>query len=141
MIEILDNDWKKGVSFLVVDDEAHIRQLVVTFLRKEGFVGSVYEASDGKSAFELFGQKEVDCIICDWHMPQLNGVEFIGKVKETYANRHPAIMMVTGYASLLEDENFLKLGVDEYLLKPFTSSDFKQKLDKIKERLKGHTCP
>lgn len=134
------SQWKEAVSFLIVDDEAHIRHLVMTFLKKEGFTGPVYEANNGKSALDIFGQKEVNCIICDWHMPELNGVEFIGKVKEVYANRHPAIMMVTGYASLLDNEEFLKLGVDEYLLKPFTSSDFKQKLDKIQERLKGHSC-
>ncbi len=130
--------WKETVSFLIVDDEAHIRHLVTTFLKKEGFTGPIYEATDGASALEVFSQNQVHCIICDWHMPQLNGVEFIGKVKEKYASRHPAIMMVTGYASLLDDQEFLRLGVDAYLLKPFTSSDFKQKLENIQERLKGH---
>jgi CheY-like chemotaxis protein len=132
------NLWKAAVSFLIVDDEDHIRHLVTTFLKKEGFTGPIYEATDGACALEVFGQKEVNCIICDWHMPQLNGVEFIGKVRRGYVNKHPAIMMVTGYASLLDNEEFLKLGVDEYLLKPFTSSDFKQKLEKLQERLKDH---
>ncbi len=128
--------WKSTVRFLVVDDEDVIRKLVVSRLKKEGYKGIIHEASDGKAALDIFFEKEIDCIVCDWNMPNLSGIDFVAKVRQGIASENLAILMVTGESLMGKVEEALEQGVDDYLIKPFTPEDFKRKVDKVLEKIK-----
>jgi two-component system, chemotaxis family, chemotaxis protein CheY len=137
MANIEQNEaWKSAVRFLVVDDEVAIRKLVVSRLKKDGYKGIIHEAGDGKEALEIFYDKEVDCIICDWNMPNLSGIEFVEKVRQGIASENLAILMVTGESIMGKVEQALEQGVDDYLVKPFTPEDFKRKIDKVLEKIR-----
>jgi DNA-binding response OmpR family regulator len=137
-METNDNrdSWKYSVRFLVVDDEVPVRKLIINRLKKEGYNGITFEASDGKEALDIFYEKDVDCIISDWNMPGINGIEFVEKVRNSVAAENLAIIMVTAESSMGKMEQAIESGIDDYLVKPFTPEDFKRKIDKALEKIK-----
>lgn len=128
--------WKNSVRFLIVDDEQPIRKLVMGRLKQEGFKGMMFEASNGEDALNIYLEKEIDVIICDWNMPKLSGIEFVEKVRRGAGAENLAILMVTGESVMGKIEQALEQGVDDYLVKPFAPEDFKRKIDKIMVRIK-----
>ena len=70
----------EGACVLVVDDEAPIRRFLRTSLNAHGY--QVIEAADGSSALEEFSAAKPDLIILDLGLPDVDGVELIGRVRE-----------------------------------------------------------
>ncbi len=116
---------------LVVDDSAVMRKIISRSYREAGYSGEIVEAEDGKDALEKFQKDKFDLIICDWIMPNMSGLEFVKRVRASEFGRRIPILMITSQGTLGKMEEALKAGVDEYIVKPFTSADLKQKLDKI----------
>ena len=77
-------------------------------------------------------QKQVpDIILTDINMPQLNGIQLASLVRETYPQVH--LVFLTGYDDFDYALSAVKLGVDDYLLKPFSRQDIEEMLGKIKQ--------
>lgn len=103
-------------KILVVDDESRMRKLVKDFLVKSGYL--VIEAESGDQALDYFYEdKEIELIILDIMMPGMNGWEVCKEIRET--SKVPIVMLT---AKGEEDDELLgyKLGVDEYITKPFS---------------------
>ncbi|MCM8824499.1 MAG: response regulator [Candidatus Omnitrophica bacterium] len=132
-----DKNLKSLINFLVVEDDEAVRQLIVRRLRMEDFSGSIYEASDGQEALKIFSEQEIDIIICDWRIPLLNGIDFVNRVRSTYNSSKVAIIMMSAETEMDKIELALNYGVDDYLTKPFTTQDFREKLKKAIEKIKG----
>jgi len=119
-----------NMKVLVVDDFATMRRIVKNILKQIGFT-NIIEAEDGKSALKMLQSEKFDLIMCDWNMPEMPGIELLGKVRADEQLKGIPFVMVTAEA---QKENILeavKAGVNSYIVKPFTAEIVDQKLKKL----------
>jgi two-component system response regulator YesN len=115
---------------LVVDDEPFIRKGIVTLISfSELGIGEVMEASNGLDALEKVRSFEPQILLCDINMPKLNGLEFAKIVKEE--KPWIKIGMITGYDYFEYAKQALKIGVEDYILKPVSKQDVYEVLVKL----------
>ncbi|MBR6323095.1 MAG: response regulator transcription factor [Lachnospiraceae bacterium] len=104
------------IKILMVDDEDRMRKLVNDFLSREGY--QVIEAADGEQALKkFFDDKEIKLVILDVMMPKLDGY---GVLKEIRQYSQVPVMMLTAKGEEQDELQGFKLGVDEYVVKPFS---------------------
>lgn len=119
-----------GFKILVVDDESRMRKLVKDFLVKEDFV--VLEAGDGQEALDVFfDNKDIALIVLDVMMPKLDGWEVC---KEIRSQSKVPIIMLTAKSDERDELLGFKLGVDEYISKPFSPKILVARIEAILRR-------
>ena len=118
------------MRFLVVDDSATMRRIIVNSLSRVGF-NDVVEAEDGASALTKFAEGGIDFIITDWNMPQMSGVEFARAVRGRPDGATTPILMVTTRSAREDILAAVEAGVNNYVLKPFTPPVLKEKIDAV----------
>nr|MBF0223034.1 response regulator [Desulfobulbaceae bacterium] len=101
-------------TILLVDDEAIIRKTMASKLKDEGF--TILCAGSGTEAIELLPKQTVHMVITDLMMEGMNGIEVLKKVKNH--NQEIAVIILTGYGELTSAIDALRLGAEDYLLKP-----------------------
>jgi two-component system, OmpR family, response regulator len=99
---------------LIVDDDAHIRELARVFLQDAGF--DIYEASDGVDALSRLETIKVEMVILDIMMPNMDGWELCRQLRESY---DIPILMLTAKGETTDKLQGFQLGTDDYLVKPF----------------------
>jgi DNA-binding response OmpR family regulator len=102
---------------LVVEDEAHIRELVSLHLRLERAVP--VEAEDGRAALDLARQRRFDLVILDLMLPGLDGLTVCRAIRKDSPNRSTPILMLTARREETDKVLGLDSGADDYLTKPF----------------------
>lgn len=124
---------------LVADDEDIIRKGIIRLLNKYDKIDVVAEAEDGEIALDLVEKMQIDVLFVDINMPFLNGLQFIEKVRGIQPNA--VVIIITGYDDFEYARQALRLGVNEYLLKPLMEDAFDHSIDNvikiIEERNKG----
>ena len=106
----------EDIKILVVDDEARMRKLVKDFLSIKGYI--VLEAQDGEEALKVFdANKDVKLILLDVMMPKMDGFEVLEAIRQY--SKVP-VMMLTARSEERDELEGYKLGVDEYITKPFS---------------------
>jgi CheY-like chemotaxis protein len=110
------------LRFLVIDDNAHMRQIVRTILHGFG-AREVLEAADGTAGLETFTQAHPDIVITDWVMPIFNGIELTQMIRQPGANHNPfvPIIMLTAYTEKSRVLAARDAGVTEFLAKPISA--------------------
>lgn len=125
-------------SILIVEDEYLVRQGICSLIDFEKFqIGKVAEAEDGRKAWELFQAQPFDIVLTDINMPKMNGIQLAQLIKEEQPNCH--LVFLTGYDEFDYALSALKLGADDYLLKPFSKADVEEILTKIQTKLAQDT--
>ena len=132
---------------LVVDDEEEIRKILSNILEKEGF--EVITASDGEQAMQKICFDTHDAVLLDVHMPGLNGMDVLKKIKSIDDNL--PVVLVTAYADTHQAVEAMKEGAYDYLAKPFDNNEIvwitsralaegklRRKLKSINDRYKGN---
>ncbi|MBS0274464.1 MAG: response regulator [Proteobacteria bacterium] len=106
------------LKILVVDDNQHMRKLVVAILQAFGTT-QIYEASNGTRALALM-REAPDVVILDWMMDEMNGIEFTREVRTSPASPNPyvPIIMLTGHTSAECVQQARDAGINEFLAKP-----------------------
>jgi two-component system chemotaxis response regulator CheY len=108
---------------LVVDDEESIRRIAVRSLTKAGY--EVVEAENGERAISALNAGDnplmVDAILCDIHMPKINGHDAIAYFRKQYPG--VPIVVLTGYPDVDRAVSLMKAGVMDYLVKPISKDD------------------
>jgi len=99
---------------LVVDDDAHIRELVRIFLEQEGL--DVYEASNGREALTKLQKVRADLVILDVMMPEMDGWELCRRLR--HGGDLP-LLILTAKGETGDKIKGFQLGTDDYLVKPF----------------------
>jgi two-component system chemotaxis response regulator CheY len=117
------------MKFLVVDDSLTMRRIIVNALQRIGYTDTV-EAGDGKEALEKF-DGTIGFVITDWNMPSMSGVEFARAVRSNSAGASVPILMVTTRGAREDIVAAVEAGVNNYILKPFTPSVLKEKIDRL----------
>ena len=102
---------------LVVEDEAHIRELVSLHLRLEHAVPT--EAADGNTGLDLARHRRFDLVILDLMLPGLDGVTVCRAIRRESANARTPILMLTARREESDKVLGLDSGADDYLTKPF----------------------
>lgn len=117
------------MKFLVVDDSATMRRIMINALQRIGYTDAV-EASDGSEALARF-DASISFIITDWNMPVMSGLEFARAVRATPSGQSVPILMVTTRGAREDIVTAVEAGVNNYILKPFTPSVLKEKIDRL----------
>ena len=100
---------------LAVDDEPNMRRLLEISLRQAGFIPVV--ASDGREALNIIKTQQIDLVISDLHMPIMNGLELLKAIRLEY--EHLPFIMVTAQGEIKTAVEAMKLGAEDYILRPF----------------------
>ena len=113
----------QSTKVLVVDDEFYSRKVVRTLLMAMG-VTHIYDADNGAKGLEVARAVAPDVILVDWEMPGMNGAAFSKEVRNPGGFPYPniPIIMLTGHSERWRVEEALRLGVNEYLLKPISGT-------------------
>jgi len=117
------------MKFLVVDDSATMRRIVINSLQRIGYQ-SVIEAEDGVAALKKLEEVSVDFVITDWNMPAMTGLELTKQIRQGAHARVP-ILMVTARSVREDILDALSAGVNNYIVKPFTPQVLREKIDAI----------
>lgn len=102
-------------KILIADDEQLMRQLVIDFLKPEGY--EILEASDGKEALEIYDKEHPDLILLDVMMPGYDGWTVCREIRR---ESMVPIMMLTAKGEEIDQLFAYDLGADEYITKPFS---------------------
>lgn len=115
------------MKVLIVDDSMAMRQIVKRTLKQAGFSGlDISEAADGQQAFEEVYQIDPDLILCDWNMPNMNGIEFLQKLRE---EQNPVKFGFVTTESTAEMRTLARETGAQFLIsKPFTAESFEKAL-------------
>ncbi|HWA89579.1 MAG TPA: response regulator [Rhizomicrobium sp.] len=107
------------LKLLVVDDNAHMRKLVVTILQAFGAL-QIYEADCGERAWVLLRDANPDVVVLDWMMEGMSGLEFTRQVRTSSQTPNPfvPIIMLTGHTHIDHVRLARDAGVNEFLAKP-----------------------
>lgn len=123
------------MKLLIVDDEPIIRRGIKKLIDFDALgIDEVIEATNGEQAFALFEEHTPDIILADINMPRMNGLEFAGKVKQT--RKATKIALITGYDYFDYAQKAIKVGVEDYILKPVSKEDIRQLLHKLVKEVK-----
>lgn len=122
------------ISILIVDDEERIRSVIKTYAENENY--KVFEASDGYEAVDIVEKEQIDVIILDIMMPKLDGFTTLSKIKEI---SETPVIMLSARAEEYDKLHGFKLGVDDYVTKPFSVKELMARIKVVVERNKTHT--
>jgi diguanylate cyclase (GGDEF)-like protein len=117
-------------KILVIEDEAHVREIVVEILTAEDF--TVIEANNGQVGVSLATQELPDLIICDVMMPALDGYGTIAELRKNPITQTIPVIFLTAKATKGDMRQGMNLGADDYLTKPFTRDEL---MDAVTARL------
>jgi DNA-binding response OmpR family regulator len=118
------------VRILIVEDERSLREALVELLTKRGFV--VETAADGLTAAERGAASEIDLVLLDLSLPRLDGVEVCRRLR--MARPALPILILTARGSEEERVKGLSAGADDYLTKPFGTSELLARIDALRRR-------
>jgi two-component system chemotaxis response regulator CheY len=117
------------MKFLVVDDSATMRRIVINSLQRIGF-NEVVEAGDGREALDQF-DASVKFVITDWNMPNMNGIDLARSLRARDDGKTVPILMVTTRSVREDIVAAVEAGVNNYIVKPFTPQVLKEKIDQL----------
>ena len=123
----------ENIKILVVDDEARMRKLVNDFLTKAGY--HVLEAADGEEALQVFyDNKDIALILLDVMMPKMDGWDVCREIR---TDSKVPIVMLTARSDEMDELLGFKLGVDEYISKPFSPKILVARVEALLRRAKN----
>ena len=119
-------------SVLVVDDEPTIGEVVSAYLRRAGYETRL--AADGYAALAAVAERSPDLIVLDLMLPGVDGLEVMRRVRER-PDRTSAIILLTARGGESERVTGLRLGADDYVVKPFSPAELVARVDAVLRRV------
>ena len=123
--------FEAAPHILVMEDDHSVARGLEMILSEEGY--TVNLADTGKLAMEAFRQKRFDLLVADLRLPDIDGMEVIKQVKTEKPETE--VIVITGYGTAAKAVEAMKLGVHDFLPKPFTEGQIKTAID---EALQEH---
>lgn len=117
---------------LVVEDEPEISVIIVSYLEAAGF--RTIWASDGDVAFTMHQQLNPDLILLDIKIPKRDGIDVLRDIRKI---SNTPIIMLTAMAEDIEKISALRLGADDYILKPFNTLEMVERVKAVLRRTQG----
>jgi len=119
-----------AIKVLVVDDQMSMRSLVRNGLQQIGMV-DISEAPDGEEGLRSLLVKPVNLVITDFNMPKLDGLGLLRAIRAHPPIKATAVIMLTGRADRELVQRAVQFGVNNYLAKPFTVGQLKEKIEAV----------
>jgi two-component system response regulator ResD len=124
-------DTSRG-SILVVDDEPTIGEIVSRYLRRAGY--ETHVALDGLQAVEAAAARGPDLVVLDLMLPGLDGLEAMRRIR-ALGGRRTAIILLTARGEESDRVIGLRLGADDYIVKPFSPVELVARVDAVLRRI------
>jgi DNA-binding NtrC family response regulator len=121
---------KETHKLLIVEDDAHLRDTLSTFLSRAGYKTSA--AHDGREALEVVDKETPDLILTDIHMPDMDGMALLAEVKARYPET--IVIMMTAFSSIDSAVEAMRRGAEDYLSKPLQLADAQMSVERALER-------
>ncbi len=118
------------MRILVVDDSSTMRRIIKADLKELGFK-NVITADDGKPAWEIIQRETIDLILSDHKMPGMSGQELLSLVRKHPDYKCLPFIMITAEAFRENVLEAIKLGVSNYVVKPFSAQQLREKIEKV----------
>ncbi|WP_108671479.1 response regulator transcription factor [Peribacillus acanthi] len=115
---------------LIVDDEEDMRHLLEMYLMNSGY--QCLQAKDGVEALEVIEKQEIDIVLLDVMMPKLNGFEVCEQIRKS--NETP-IIFISAKGEEWDKVKALKLGGDDYVVKPFSPGELIARIEALLRRV------
>jgi two-component system response regulator AtoC len=119
-----------GNRVLVIDDEKNMRHMLEIMLKKAGYEAET--AGDGLEGLEKMGQADFDFVLCDLKMPKMDGMTFLSRARERFAEK--TFIMMSAYGTIDNAVDAMKIGAYDYISKPFKTDEVLLTLKKAEER-------
>jgi len=113
----------RGRTLVIVDDSVTVRAAIRKALEPTGLFEEYVEASDGNEALRLLAERPVDVVLCDIIMPDLDGFEFLKRMKADPQQQDVPVIMLTGQEAVEKKVAGLELGASDYVTKPFAKDE------------------
>lgn len=124
----LMEDEDKETRILIIEDNEELRHFICNVLSKDYVV---FEAENGKQGLDKALAEMPDIVISDIMMPEMDGIEFLKRVKANSNICHIPVILLSAKSSLSDQIQGLEYGADEYITKPFSSTYLKAKVDSL----------
>jgi two-component system chemotaxis response regulator CheY len=116
-------------SCLVVDDSRVVRKVARRIMEAQGF--QVAEAEDGSVALAACRRAMPDCVLLDWNMPVMNGIEFLKALRGEFGPEQPPVLFCTTETEMSFIEQAIACGAQEFVMKPFDEEILLGKLSQV----------
>jgi len=124
--------WREKVKIiLVVDDSRIMRNIVKNTFTELKIPCNFLEAENGQKAFQLLVTNKVSLVLLDWNMPEMDGMEFLKKVRAMPNYKDLPIIMVTSEAAKYSVVEALQCGATDYIIKPIREKSFREKISEL----------
>lgn len=120
----------EGKKVIFVEDSPTMRRIIMNSLNKIG-INDVTEAENGLDALDKMGDSSWDMVITDWNMPEMNGEELVKELRNSSNYSKTPILMITTRGMQDDVMTAIKMGVNGYIVKPFTPEVLKKKIAEI----------
>lgn len=120
------------IEVMVVEDEPMVREIICEYIGKQPDFTVVQEAGSGPEALAKLAKQPVELMILDIHMPGLNGVEFLTRLRAE--GNDADVIFLTASNDMTMISAALTLGAADYVIKPFTYERFVQALNNYRRR-------
>jgi DNA-binding response OmpR family regulator len=117
------------ISILIVEDTRSISTQLVSDLKLLGFTGEFGVSETIKESKVALSKKAYDLIICDWNLPDGEGIELLKLLRNTSKGKEIPYLMCTTVDEVGKIIEAVELGASEYLVKPWTQEELKSKLE------------
>ena len=118
------------LKVLIVDDQNSVRQMTHMTLEELG-ITLVHEAENGVGAFQTATLQPIDLIISDYNMPEMDGLALLRAVRGHAAIRKLPFILLTGRGDRELVVKAAQAGVNNYLVKPFTTATLREKIEQV----------
>jgi signal transduction histidine kinase/ActR/RegA family two-component response regulator len=126
--ELPDNVWEQfatAQTILIVEDNEEMRYYLRLVLANKV---NLSEACNGKEALDWLKENHADLVITDLMMPEMGGEELIQQMKNTAAWKKIPVITLTALADTKNQLNLLRLGIDDYIVKPFLAEELRTRV-------------
>jgi DNA-binding response OmpR family regulator len=125
-------DAAARASVLVVDDEPTIAEIVARYLERAGYDTRI--AADGPAAVAAFAQRRADLVVLDLMLPGIDGLEVMRRIRE-HDRERAAVILLTAKGDESDRIVGLRLGADDYVVKPFSPAELVARVDAVLRRV------
>jgi two-component system chemotaxis response regulator CheY len=130
MLDKFSINFKSSIKVLVIDDVSYMRAIIVDMLERLGLT-DITQASDGDEGLAIINSQQFSVVLCDWHMPKLNGVSLLRMIRLSHSTTSLPFIMVTSNQKLCDVRDCIASGVSGFLLKPFDLDSLEKQLNDI----------
>ena len=119
------------MRILIVDDSGVMRRIHMNTLREHAISDvDMLEAEDGAQALTMAASDSIDLFLLDWNMPNVNGLEFVKKLRSIERYKETPVIMITSEAAKYNVTEAIKAGVTNYIVKPVGGRTLWEKIGK-----------